>query len=104
MSSGQAHNVQVRVLKFQYRNGKKQWTNANSVNTSDIGEYRIPNALLDVGRPTTQGPFAMPDYYFELRHQQLAAMQSALEVFMELRKPATLAALEDRNRLTAGKE
>jgi pyruvate ferredoxin oxidoreductase alpha subunit len=49
-----------------------------------VGEYRIPNALLDVGRPTTQGPFAMPDYYFELRHQQLAAMQNALEVFDEL--------------------
>jgi len=46
-----------------------------------VGEYRIPNALLDVGRPTTQGPFAMPDYYFELRHQQLAAMQNGLEVF-----------------------
>jgi len=49
-----------------------------------VGEYRIPNALLDVGRPTTQGPFAMPDYYFELRHQQLAAMQNALGVFDEL--------------------
>jgi pyruvate ferredoxin oxidoreductase alpha subunit len=49
-----------------------------------VGEYRIPNALLDIGRPTTQGPFAMPDYYFELRHQQLAAMQNALEVFEEL--------------------
>lgn len=49
-----------------------------------VGEYHIPNALLDVGRPTTQGPFAMPDYYFELRHQQLAAMQNALGIFDEL--------------------
>ena len=46
-----------------------------------VGDYRIPNSLLDVGRPTTQGPFAMPDYYFELRHQQGAAMQAALAVF-----------------------
>jgi len=46
-----------------------------------VGDYRIPNPLLDVGRPTTQGPFAMPDYYFELRHQQTAAMQAALAVF-----------------------
>jgi protocatechuate 3,4-dioxygenase beta subunit len=39
-------NVQVRVLKYQYRGGKKQWTNANNVaNTSDIGEYRIPNLM-----------------------------------------------------------
>jgi pyruvate ferredoxin oxidoreductase alpha subunit len=27
-----------------------------------VGEYRIPHALLDVQHPTTQGPFAMPDY------------------------------------------
>jgi len=46
-----------------------------------VGDYRIPNPLLDVARPTTQGPFAMPDYYFELRHQQTAAMQAALAVF-----------------------
>ncbi len=46
-----------------------------------IGDYRIPNPLLDVAHPTTQGPFAMPDYYFELRHQQLAAMQRSLGVF-----------------------
>jgi pyruvate ferredoxin oxidoreductase alpha subunit len=46
-----------------------------------IGEYHVPNALLDVAHPTTQGPFAMPDYYFELRHQQLAAMQAALDAF-----------------------
>ena len=28
-------------------------------------------------QPTTQGPFAMPDYYFELRHQQTRAMEAA---------------------------
>ena len=27
--------------------------------------------------PTTQGPFAMPDYYFELRRQQAAALETA---------------------------
>ena len=49
-----------------------------------VGDYVIPNPLLDVSRPTTQGPFAMPDYYFELRHQQGSAMQAALAVFEEL--------------------
>jgi pyruvate ferredoxin oxidoreductase alpha subunit len=49
-----------------------------------VGEYAIPNPLLDIARPTTQGPFAMPDYYFELRHQQLAGIQAALEAFDEL--------------------
>jgi len=46
-----------------------------------VGPYRIPNPLLDVAHATTQGPFAMPDYYFELRHQQLAAMTGALQAF-----------------------
>jgi pyruvate ferredoxin oxidoreductase alpha subunit len=49
-----------------------------------VGEYAIPNPLLDVARPTSQGPFAMPDYYFELRHQQLVAIHAALGVFDEL--------------------
>ncbi|MGZ4381699.1 MAG: pyruvate ferredoxin oxidoreductase [Gaiellaceae bacterium] len=42
-----------------------------------VGDYTVPFPLLDVGRPTTQGPFAMPDYYYELRHQQVAAMAAA---------------------------
>jgi pyruvate ferredoxin oxidoreductase alpha subunit len=46
-----------------------------------VGDYHVPNALLDLAHPTTQGPFAMPDYYFELRHQQLSAMQAALDAF-----------------------
>jgi pyruvate ferredoxin oxidoreductase alpha subunit len=50
-----------------------------------IGDYRIPHPLLDVAHPATQGPFAMPDYYYELRHQQLAAMRRALDVSMSTR-------------------
>jgi pyruvate ferredoxin oxidoreductase alpha subunit len=46
-----------------------------------VGAYRIPNPLLDVGDPTTQGPFAMPDSYFELRYQQVDAMAAALRAF-----------------------
>jgi pyruvate ferredoxin oxidoreductase alpha subunit len=49
-----------------------------------VGEYRIPQPLLDVARPTTQGPFAMPDYYYELRHQQVAAMDAALRAVDEV--------------------
>jgi pyruvate ferredoxin oxidoreductase alpha subunit len=43
-----------------------------------VGEYSVPFPLLDVAHPTSQGPFAMPDYYYELRHQQVAAMGAAL--------------------------
>lgn len=49
-----------------------------------VGEYHIPNPLLDLRRPTTQGTFAMPDYYYEIRHQQVAAMAAALDVLAEL--------------------
>jgi pyruvate ferredoxin oxidoreductase alpha subunit len=49
-----------------------------------VGEYRIPNALLDLVNPTTQGPFAMPDSYYELRYQQVSAMAAAGRVFADI--------------------
>jgi pyruvate ferredoxin oxidoreductase alpha subunit len=49
-----------------------------------VGEYEIPHPLLDPDNPTTQGPFAMPDYYFELRRQQIGALETALEAFEQL--------------------
>jgi pyruvate ferredoxin oxidoreductase alpha subunit len=49
-----------------------------------VGDYRVPAPLLDVAHPTTQGPFAMPDYYFELRHQLNVAQERAVGVFAEL--------------------
>jgi pyruvate ferredoxin oxidoreductase alpha subunit len=49
-----------------------------------VGDYHVPNAVLDTARPTTQGPFAMPDYYFELRRQQAAALDAALDVVDEV--------------------
>ena len=49
-----------------------------------VGEYDIPFPLLDTEHPTTQGPFAMPDYYYELRYQQVAAMEAALGAIDEV--------------------
>ena len=49
-----------------------------------VGEYRIPTPLLDLAQPTSKGPFAMPDYYYEIRHQLNAAMAAALDVFDEV--------------------
>jgi pyruvate ferredoxin oxidoreductase alpha subunit len=49
-----------------------------------VGEYVVPYPLLDARRPTTQGPFAMPDYYFELRRQQAEALTAALDAFTEV--------------------
>jgi pyruvate ferredoxin oxidoreductase alpha subunit len=48
-----------------------------------VGDYSLPHAL-DTSRPTTQGPFAMPDYYFELRRQQAQALELALDAFTEV--------------------
>jgi pyruvate ferredoxin oxidoreductase alpha subunit len=59
-----------------------------------IGEYEIPFPLLDLAHPTTQGPFAMPDYYYELRHQQVHAMAAALDAIEQL--APQLAALTGR--------
>jgi pyruvate ferredoxin oxidoreductase alpha subunit len=49
-----------------------------------VGDYHVPYPLLDLSRPTTQGPFAMPDYYYELRHQQVAALRAALTAIDEV--------------------
>ena len=42
-----------------------------------VGDYEIPYPLLDLSTVTSQGPFAMPDYYYELRQQQVAALHAA---------------------------
>ncbi len=49
-----------------------------------VGEYRIPHPVLDSAHPSTQGPFAMPDYYYEFRRSQAAAAEAALPVIGEV--------------------
>jgi pyruvate ferredoxin oxidoreductase alpha subunit len=49
-----------------------------------VGDYVLPHALLDVARPHTQGPFAMPDVYFEFRIQQALALERAHDVFVDV--------------------
>ena len=51
---------------------------------SFVGSYDVPHPLLDTREPTTQGPFAMPDYYFELRRSQAAAIHAAAGVLEQL--------------------
>jgi pyruvate ferredoxin oxidoreductase alpha subunit len=59
-----------------------------------VGEYRLERPLLDVRRPVTEGGFAMPDEYFELRHEQGAAIEAALPGFADV--AAEFAALSGR--------
>jgi pyruvate ferredoxin oxidoreductase alpha subunit len=49
-----------------------------------VGEYEVPHPILDVRHPVTHGPFAMPDYYYELRRAQAGAQESALGIFPAL--------------------
>jgi pyruvate ferredoxin oxidoreductase alpha subunit len=60
-----------------------------------VGDYEVPFAMLDVRHPSTHGPFAMPDYYYELRQAQTAAQEAALGIFPEL--AAELAAVSGRS-------
>ncbi|HKJ32172.1 MAG TPA: transketolase C-terminal domain-containing protein [Balneolales bacterium] len=51
-----------------------------------VGDYQIPYPLLNLDKVTTQGPFDMPDYYFEHKRQQQEAMEAfpdALEKITE---------------------
>ena len=47
-----------------------------------VGEYAVPFPLLDLSRVTSQGPFAMPDSYFELR-VALAEAQAAAGLVLD---------------------
>jgi pyruvate ferredoxin oxidoreductase alpha subunit len=50
-----------------------------------VGAYRTPvQPLLDAAHPATHGPFAMPDYYFEFRRAQAAALEAARFVIAEV--------------------
>jgi len=45
-----------------------------------IGTYKPAHSLLDVEHPATYGPMDLPNYFFEHKRQQAAAMEKALEV------------------------
>jgi pyruvate ferredoxin oxidoreductase alpha subunit len=49
-----------------------------------VGDYKIPYPLLNLDKVTTQGPFDMPDYYFEHKRQQQDAMEAFPEVLDEI--------------------
>lgn len=51
-----------------------------------VGEYTPKYPLLDVDNPTTQGPFDMPDYYFEHKRQQVDAIYNVPEVFLQVQR------------------
>jgi len=54
--------------------------------TDFVGEYDARYPLLDADNPTTQGPFDMPDYYFEHKLQQVEAMSNVPGRFLEVQE------------------
>lgn len=49
-----------------------------------IGQYHIEHALLDVDNPSTWGPLALQDFYFEFKRQQVEATIQAKQVIAEV--------------------
>ena len=49
-----------------------------------IGDYKPAQSLLDVGKPMTFGMFALQNYYFEFKKQQVDAMERAMRVIPEI--------------------
>jgi len=46
-----------------------------------VGERHPKNALLDVDNPVSYGSFAMSEYYFEIKRQQIEAHKKTLELY-----------------------
>jgi pyruvate ferredoxin oxidoreductase alpha subunit len=86
-----AEHPEVLVPVFVCQDGFTVTHSAEPVATIDdararafVGDYRIPHPLLDTSRPTSQGTFAMPDHYFELKFGEVHAMRAALNVIPEI--------------------
>lgn len=47
-----------------------------------IGIFQPKYSLLNLKQPVSFGPLGLPDYYFEIKHQQTEAMQSALKEYL----------------------
>lgn len=49
-----------------------------------VGEYEIEHSLLEVGKPVTVGPVALPDYLTEIRRAEEEGMRHAEKVYGEV--------------------
>ncbi|TFG56102.1 MAG: pyruvate ferredoxin oxidoreductase [Methanomassiliicoccus sp.] len=49
-----------------------------------VGPYQAIRPLLDLKNPTTYGPIALPDYYYEIKYQLAVAMENVFEVTRDI--------------------
>ncbi len=86
-----AEHPDVRVPVFVCQDGFSVTHSAEPVLTLPdevvkdfVGEYEVAFPLLDYEHPTTQGGFAMPDVYYELKFQEVHAMRATFDVLPEV--------------------
>jgi len=51
-----------------------------------VGIYKPKKYLLNIKSPVTMGPLALQDYYFEIKRQQVKAMEEAKKVYVQAGK------------------
>jgi pyruvate ferredoxin oxidoreductase alpha subunit len=56
----------------------------DSVVRKFLGKYKPGFPLFDLKNPVSYGPLALPNYYFEFKYQQQAAMQNVVSVFKKI--------------------
>ncbi|MCK5040417.1 MAG: pyruvate ferredoxin oxidoreductase [Candidatus Aenigmarchaeota archaeon] len=49
-----------------------------------LGDYKPQNPLLDTNKPMTHGPFALQNYYFEMKKEQEDAILRAKDVYLKM--------------------
>ncbi|MBL7054628.1 pyruvate ferredoxin oxidoreductase [Candidatus Woesearchaeota archaeon] len=49
-----------------------------------IGEYKPHKPLLDIKNPVTYGPLPLQNAYFEMKRQQIDAMENAHKIFLDI--------------------
>ncbi len=86
-----AEHPRVRVPVFVCQDGFSVTHSAEPVLTLPdevvkefVGDYEVAFPLLDHEHPTTQGGFAMPDVYYELKFQEVHAMRATFDVLPEV--------------------
>ena len=51
-----------------------------------VGETKVINSLFDFKNPITQGAYTNPDYFFEVKRNQMEGMENAKKVILEIGK------------------
>ncbi|RLG14724.1 MAG: pyruvate ferredoxin oxidoreductase [Candidatus Nanohalarchaeota archaeon] len=86
-----SENKKVRIPSMIMQDGFNTTHNMENVVIHDdkkirnfLGEYEPRYSLLDVNKPMTHGPFALQNYYFEIKKEQEDAILRAKDVYLKI--------------------